>query len=166
PAAAGYAALRLLKQEAPEVFQALPPAVWSNWASIILAYPFSTGSDDTELVRLALEKAPGPFLEALTALIDMEVRDDGRLRVLDRLGDAWAPALGEALAARLDDPKLPVRAMGHLLDILLDHDVPEARNFAAALVARSLEKVTIPSNRIVAAGRALLTHARDGGWEI
>jgi hypothetical protein len=155
-----------LKQEAPDAFQALPPAVWSNWASIILAYPFSTESDDTDLVRLALEQAPGPFLEALSALIDLEVRDDGRLRVLDRLGDAWTPALAEALAAKLDDSKLPVRAMGHLLDILLDHDVPEARGFAAALVARSLEKGTIPSNRIVAAGRALLTHARDGGWEI
>ena len=38
--------------------------------------------------------------------------------------------------------------MGKLLDILLDHDVPEARSFAAALVARSLQKSTIPSNRI------------------
>lgn len=163
PADAGYAALRLLQQEAPEAFRALPPAVWSNWASIILAYPASTGPSDSELVQLTLQHAPGAFIETLTALVNVENKDDGRLRVIDRLGDAWTPALAVALTAKLSDPELHVRAMGRLLDTLLDHDMPEARTVAASLVA---DQSGAQRDRAVTAARALLTHAPDGGWEI
>jgi hypothetical protein len=166
PAAAGYQALRLLQQEAPEAFRALPATIWSNWASIILAYPASVEPPDAELVRLALENAPGSFIETLSALIDVQSQADGSLRVIDRLGEGWTPAIAAALATKLGDPALHVRVMGRLLDILLEHDVPEARTFAASLVAGSSEETGTPSERSVTAGRALLTHARDGGWDV
>ena len=166
-AAAGYAALRLLQQEAPEALKALVPAVWSNWASIILAYPGSIEPPDAQLVRLVLENAASSFIEALTALVDSQNQGEGHLHVIDRLGDAWTPALAAALAIKLRDPALHVRAMGRLLDILLEHDVQEARIFAASLVAENSEQPPgLPSERSVAAGRALLTHARDGGWDL
>lgn len=166
PAVAGYAALRLLQREVPNTFRVLSPAVWSNWASIILAYPGSVAPPDAELVQVALRNAPDPLIETLTALIDVENQDDGRLHVLDRLGDAWTPALAAALAPKLSDPALHIRALGRLLDILLEHNVPEARTFAASLVAQSSQNSQAHSERIITTGRALLCHASDGGWEI
>lgn len=48
PAFAGYRALLLLLQEAPEFLSTLPPVVWEKWAPIIIAYPVSSGIGDED----------------------------------------------------------------------------------------------------------------------
>src|SRR5262249_23817949 len=138
PAAAGYKALRLLLQEAPDFIPVLSSDVWKKWAPIILAYPTpgDTGEDTAphrELIRLAYQHAPDEVIHSLMVIINKENKAHDCIFITRKLADCWDDRLAHAVLEKLQDLTLQPESMGSLLRELLEHHVAEARAFAASL---------------------------------
>ena len=167
---AGYRALRLLLQEAPDFIITLTTNVWKRWAPIILAYPTSGGiGDETphhELVKLAYEHAPDDIIRALLVMIDKRNEEHDHIFITSKVEYCWDDRLADALLSKAKDEKLKPVCMGSLLVDLLDHNVDEAKVFAKSLVPLPLPSSEDARNRAIAAARALMFHAKDAGWSV
>jgi len=170
PAFAGYRALRLLLQEAPDFIFTLPTDVWKRWAPIILAYPTSSGIGDEnphrELVKLAYGHAPDDIIRALLVMIDKQNEEHDHIFITRKVECCWDDRLADALLKKAKDEKLKPECMGSLLGDLLDHDVDEAKVFAELLVPLPLPSSEDTRNRAIAAARVLMIHADDAGWSV
>jgi len=168
PAAAGYRALRLLYQEAPDVFSSLSGHVWKKWAPIILAYPSSNGSEEETIhnifVKIAYQHAPDEIIETLIALIDQENREHDYIHITHDVEKCWDDRLANALLIKLKDKELKPGSMSCLLRELLEHKVDEARAFAETLVPVPLPSGADERVRVIAAACELLAYADDAAW--
>ncbi|MEA1909107.1 MAG: hypothetical protein U9N43_08790, partial [Euryarchaeota archaeon] len=170
PAFAGYRALRLLLQEAPDFISTRPTDVWKRWAPIILAYPTSSGIGNEkphhELVKLAYGHAPDDIIRALLAMIDKQNEEHDHIFITRKVECCWDDRLADALLNKAKDEKLKPECMGSLLGDLLNHNVDEANVFAESLVHLPLPPSEDGRNRAIAAARVLMIHAKDAGWSV
>ncbi len=170
PAFAGYRALRLLLQEDPQFVSTIPATVWEKWASIILAYPTSSGTGNEGphqlLVKRAYKAAPEEIIATLIVLIDKEDREHGYIFITRQVGGCWDDRLAEALLAKAKDETLKPESMGSLLGDLLAHGVGEARAFAESFVPLPPPCGGAQRARAIVAARMLMTHADDAGWPV
>lgn len=167
---AGYRALRLLLQEAPNFIFTLPTDVWKKWAPIILAYPTSSGIGDEnphrELVKLAYGHAPNDIIRTLLVMIDKQNKEGEHIFITRKVEYCWDTRLADALLSKAKDEKLKPECMGSLLGDLLDHNVDEAKVFTESLVPLPLPFSEDARNRAIAAARVLMVHADDAGWSV
>ncbi|RZB29290.1 MAG: hypothetical protein AEth_01258 [Candidatus Argoarchaeum ethanivorans] len=167
---AGYRALRLLLQEAPDFIFTLPTDVWKKWAPIILAYSTSSGVEDEnphrKLTKLAYEHAPDDIIRALLVMIDKQNEEHDHIFITREVEYCWDDRLADALLNNAEDEKLKPVCMGTLLGDLLDHNVDEAKVFTELLVPLPLPSSEDARNRAIAAARALMIHAKDAGWSV
>jgi hypothetical protein len=170
PAFAGYRALQLLLQEAPDFIFTIPADIWKRWAPIILAYPTSSGVGDEnphrELVKLAYGHAPDDVIRALLIMIDKQNGEHDHIFITREVEYCWDDRLADALLKKAKDEKLKPVCMGTLLGDLLDHNVDEAKVFTESLVPLPPPSGEDARNRAIAAARALMTHAKDAGWSV
>ena len=170
PAFAGYRALRLLLQEAPDFIFTIPTDVWKRWAPIILAYPTSSGIGDEnphrELVKLAYGHVPDDTIRTLLVMINKQNKEGDHIFITREVEYCWDDRLADTLLKKAKDEKLKPVCMGSLLGDLLDHNVGEAKVFAELLVPLPLHSSEDARNRAIAAARALMTHANDAGWSV
>lgn len=165
PDEAGFKALRLLHDQAPDRFEALGPDVWARWTSPIIGYPRSGLRDDEEAQRRlaghAYRKAPGEFLDRLARWLEEQGRRE-HPHVSARL---WADLPGSAatgiLLDRVRDPPTSPWVMEPLLADLLAGDIPEAREFAASLVVPPCPAGS-PRARSIAGRRQVAAELRAG----
>jgi hypothetical protein len=138
PAFAGYRALRLLKNLAPDSVSEIPASAWAKWAPIILYYPISTGTGEEEphleLVATAYRQAPEAFIDTLLFLLEKENEEKGHLFILHDLKRSWDDRLAGLLLEKAKDPRLKPPCVGHLLKDLLDYGFDEAEELAGTLV--------------------------------
>jgi hypothetical protein len=168
PDEAAFKALRLLREQATDRFEALGPEVWSKWAPAIVGYPNFGRTDDQEaqrrLVCHAYQHAPGEVLAWLARWLAEQDRRDHPMISARPWADLPATVQTGILMDRVRDPATKVRVMETLLDDLLARDSPEAREFAISLVGLPLPDDPEQSGRSLAAARSLLTFASDAGW--
>lgn len=168
PAFAGYRALRLLLQEAPDFVSAIPTDAWKGWAPIIVAYPISSGAENEEphhnLVKVAYRYAPTEIIETLIVMIDKENRDQDSIFIIRKVEHCWNDRLAKALLIKAKDEKLKPECMGCLLSDLLDHKIDEARVFAESLVSLLSPSPGEERSRAIVAARVLMAHTEDAGW--
>jgi len=168
PAVAGYRALKLLLAEQPAFVESISPNVWAKWAPTILAYfpDVEPEADDLdlELLKRAYGFSPEPVVETLINLIDKENKGGSYIFTTRRVQCCWDEGLAAALAAKLRDETLSPTAMNCLLADLLDHGVPEAREYAESLLPLSCMGEGDQRLRSVLAAATLLTHTEDGAW--
>lgn len=170
PAYAGYRALRLLLQEAPDFLSEISTDTWKNWAPIILAY-FTTGGEGEEetqqkLVNVAYKHAPEEIIQALMVLIDKDNMEHGQIYITRRVKGCWDGCLVNALSIKAKDEKLKPESMGSLLSELLDHKVYEARKFAESLVPSPPPSAGDERSKAIVAARVLMVGAEDSGWSV
>ena len=71
PATAGYQALTLLQEEAPETFAKIPSGIWEKWSAPIVGFPASTSVDEYDrhqrFVALLYAKAPDRVREPFSS---------------------------------------------------------------------------------------------------
>jgi hypothetical protein len=168
PAAAGYRALRLLLECAPERLRGLSDELWALWAPIIVAYPAYGGSEGTaqrHLVALAYNHAPEALRRCLVKVIEIEDAKGREPFVLRRFEDVWDDEIEITLAERVGDDRLAPRSRAAVLAFMLDHHSHQAEELARLLLPQPP-----PSQgdaRELALGVALLLIARvDRGFEL
>jgi predicted NACHT family NTPase len=170
-ALAGYRALRLLQREAPDRLDALGADVWGKWASIILSYPVTRGTDDEKdaahraLVKRAYGYAPEAVIVCVLALIDISNLKDEHLWTDRNFEDCWDERFASALLAKAKDPALKPRVVSQLLGKLLKHQAPGSQAFAESMVVAQAEDDATRQKAVDAAGQ-LMAHAPDAGWAI
>jgi hypothetical protein len=167
---AGYRALRVLAQEAPEILVSLPQQVWKHWASIVVAYP--TGSDTRErhwqkyLVTAAYRRSPSAVTGTLTRLIEKENSGSSGIYVTNLIVDCWDEALAQAILDIVRGGNLKPEALATLLSDLLDHQVEGAQQYAESLLSSALHSMVHDRSMALAAAQSLLMHAPDAGWSV
>ena len=169
PAYAGYRALRLLVNLAPDFVAGMQDETWERWAPAILDYPISTSTEEAkphqELVTIAYRRAPEKVTDTVLFLIDKENEKQGSLSIVHDLEGCWDDYLARALLEKARDERLTPSSLSSLLTNLLDHGLYEAREFAESLVSchggSGAETV-----RAVVAAEALVLHADDAGWSV
>ena len=170
PATAGYRALRLLFQEAPDFFFIITADVWKRWAPIILAYPTSGEAKDKEvhrqLIKLAYQYAPTEIIESLMLMIDKENREHDSISIIHEVEGCWDDCLANALLDKVKDKKLKPKCMGHLLNHLIEHKTAGARAFAESLIPLPIPSRGNARSRAIIAACVLMTHAEDAGWSV
>lgn len=170
PAFAGYRALRLLKNLAPESLSEIPQHAWERWAPMILDFPISTGTGEEEphleLVAAAYRQAPDAFIDTLLFLLDKENKEKGHLFILNDLKKCWDDRLACILLEKVEDPQLKPACVGHLLKDLLDYGTDEAEELAGRLVGSWAGADEEGRSRAVAAAEALVFHTGDAGWPV
>lgn len=169
PVLAGYRAFRLLSEEKPDRFAAIPPETWRKWAPIFLTYPSSDGPREDErheqLLKTAYRHAADGIIETVLYEID---RDDengrGYLSAVRKIEGLWDDRLAQALLKKARDRKLKDASVGTLLAVLMKHDLVEARILAISFLEPPLPRTREGREKAVTAAQVLVGHAEDAGW--
>ena len=170
PAFAGYRALRLLMNFAPDFVAEVPDEAWERWTPMILDYPITTGTGEEEphleLVAMAYRHAPEAFIGTLLVLVDKENEEKGYLFVLSDIEKCWDDQLAWTLLEKAKDPRLKSPCLASLLHELLDHGTDGAKTLAESLVNSWSADDEEKKSRAVSAAEALVFHTDDAGWSV
>lgn len=168
PALAGYRALRLLMQEAPDAFAAISEDVWKKWAPILLAYPTRSNLDDEDpnkiLVVAACKFAPTEVAQTLRAILGREDSEIDDISVMEKLKGCWDDLLVSIVLSKAQDPGLKPERMGFLLGELLEDGVREARDLAESMLSLPISVDEREQARAIRAAYVLMMHTRDADW--
>lgn len=169
PAYAGYRALRLLTNLAPDFVADMTDEVWERWAPVILNYPISASTEEVEphreLVTMAYRRTPQTVIDTVLLLVDKENAKQGSLSVVHHLRGCIDDQFAHALLQKARDERLTPSCLSTLLTHSLDYGLAEARQFAESLVSR--HGASEPEReRPVVVAQALVFHADDAGWSV
>lgn len=174
PAAAGYRALRLLRDLSPERYAALELSVWRTWAPALVAFfdnDASAASDvQTRIVARAYEMAPEGVIRAIVRLArGVESQGLTTSRTLDLLEQAYDDKLGKVLD-RLRGPRLrgnrgDALIMGFLVRRGYEPLVEEVKA-ELAVQAAGPEATNAPTSGLAVAAAELLADARSEVWAL
>ncbi len=167
-ALAGYKALEFFLDLEPDYVENLPNKLWKKWAPIILAFP--TNDKDKEssyyrLLKLAYSKAPQEILKTLSVLINKENSDHPTIFIHRELESFWDNQLAKALMKKVKDSTLSSESMKEILDMLLTHNVKEAKLYAKSLLKLSSSKEENKFMKSVIAGQSLVRFTNDASWD-
>jgi hypothetical protein len=170
PAYAGYRALWLLANVAPDFVADMPDEVWERWAPVILDYPSPSSSEEAEqhrqLVAMAYRRASSKVIDTVLFLVDKEIEKQGSLSVIHDLKGCLDDRLTLAMLEKVRDERLNPSYLSSLLTALLDHGLDEAKDFAESLVASGHRGGGEERARAMVAAQALVFQASDAGWPV
>ena len=130
----GYSALRLLCDQAPEIFNGLSASVWRDWmASVFGDLFFTPNLDDlhARLIRRAYLLAADRFLEVFEEMIgSLAARRIGTAYLLGRLKPVWDDRISQVLRRKLADENLGADVSGRILARLIEAGDAAAFDFA------------------------------------
>ncbi|MCD1286121.1 MULTISPECIES: hypothetical protein [unclassified Brevibacterium] len=166
PARAGYRALVLLLRERPATLAALPPAVWQEWAPIIIAWTGTVNGanpdDKTTLIELAAKHARPEMVSTLLTLIDRDIAEQKHVFATTELAALMSEGLASELTSRLDRATAK-ETRDSLLDSLLTGGWISLVEPALLSWIGDTERTNNPDRAADAAMRLLL-HAPTAGW--
>jgi predicted NACHT family NTPase/pimeloyl-ACP methyl ester carboxylesterase len=169
PAFAGYRAFRLLLHLADQFLFEIEPPVWQKWASIIVCYPTDSEGESRnkqkELICLAYQRAPEEVIQNLLFMIDKENKT-GFSSAVNNVTGCFDAKLVDALLTKLQDPALKADTISSLLNVLLNHGVPEAVSLTKSLVEQPVPSDPEGKSKAVVAARLLLGLTEDAGWSV
>ena len=170
PTDAGYRALRLLANLAPDFVADMPDGAWERWAPAILGYPITASTKEAEqhreFVAMAYRRAPTKVTETVLYLVDKENENRGSLSIVHDLKGCLDENLARALFEKAKDGRLTPSSLSSLLADPLDHGLEGAKRFAESLVASGHGGNEEERGRALAAAKALVFHAADAGWSV
>lgn len=169
-AIAGYKAFWLLFKERPNQIESISHDTWVKWAPAIIAYPSFLSSISAKnirknLISKAYQHASKSIIDALIILIDKENAESGHIFIIRDLENIWDEDLRKALLAKVRDGTLKFESTCDLLDILLEHDSFEARDYAESLFRSSYPGEATRQQAIIIGG-LLLMYPSDSSWAI
>jgi len=173
---AGYRALYLLLVKERLFVSNLSTTIWQKWAATVLYYSWSayrrstTDSTDIkihqELLCSAYQHVSGHILVTLLQIIELDNEYTVK-SLIEWIEPLWDDHLAQALVDKLTNESLKPLVMYELLLATLQHGDVQAKQYAEFLV-KSLFKTANDqfSERSILAARALLTAAKDAGWNV
>lgn len=169
PTLAGCRALQLLLQETPEFIDTLSFKVWQRWASVIVAFPYSSTQQEhyyTELVKWAYINAPAETLNTLVSIINKENEEHSSIFILNKFEKCWDEHFKTVLIEKAKDAAIKPKCMGQLLEELLKQESTKAREFAQSLVCLPLPLEEDAHQKVLVAARVLVECAEPISWAI
>lgn len=172
---AGYAALLLLKNEAPTTYDILPEWVWQRHVSTVLCAPFFDGEDGDEsqheeVALRCYQQAKELVLFYLPAQIDAEDRDKGNHHIsCDRkLGQCWDDDLKRTLHEKLVEAQGYWRTstFDHVAALLLTHGHQPTSELLVEMVRFVMGGTCGNLERARNAAAGLIAHRPDAAWSI
>jgi hypothetical protein len=160
---AGWAALRLLNDAAPDLSDSLEAAVWRRWVGAVVAHHDEDGPDP--VLARAYRAAPGATIATARRYAEAESRHHGRVFVFRRFRDVWDSAVANAVAELAGCAELALGAVEELLGLLLEHGEASATTLALEFTRRGARSPSGSPRRQrgVGAFAALLAHADRRG---
>lgn len=147
--------------------------IWKKWAPAIIFYPILNNQNKELHRKIACQAyrcAPKEIIESLEALINTANRKDQTPIVIDKLPtiigkleECWDESLSKAMLLQVKSPKLNPKTMGHILDVLLHHQVNEVKELLEALIPSPLPHGSRRSKAVEAAA-VLFTHSENVCW--
>lgn len=166
PACAGYRALVLLLRERPAALGDLAPAVWQEWAPIIIAWTVTVNGakseDKTTLIELAAEHARAEMVSTLLTLIDRDIAERKHVFATTELALLMSESLAGELVSRLDEVTAK-ETRDSLLDSLLTGGWISLVEPVLLGWLGDTERTNNP-DRAADAAMVLLQHAPTGVW--
>lgn len=171
---AGYAALFLLKTEAPAIYDALPGEVWERHVATVLCSPFfheeeAQKSQHEEVALRCYQQAKNAVLFYLPMQIDAEDRDENRHISCDRkLGQCWDDDLKRTLHEKLIEAETYWRTatFDQIAELLLIHGYQPTRELLVGMVKSVAEGTCSNMERALTAAAHLTAHSSDAAWSI
>lgn len=171
--AAPYAALLLLKNEAPDLFDALPGWVWERHVATVLCLPFNEqeATEKQALEEIALKcfrLAKRAFLFYLPLQLDAEAGycENQHISCDGKLGKCWDDELcrtvHEKLVGAMD--YWHTRAFEHVALRLMDQQHGPTKELMVALVEEVVSGMCARRAHAIIAGKCLITHTPDAAW--
>jgi hypothetical protein len=167
-AVAGYRALRLLTEHAPDRLAALGQDAWVQWAPIIVSWHADAVEDadvNTQLIAQCLAVAPEQTRDWILRGLDAEIAANGHAFSIRRVRGEHL--LEQPLLERIANDELPSPARVEMLAGLLEHNHPVARELAERLLDTSrLQQDTDQRAVAIDVARLLLEYTPDAGWPV
>ena len=170
---AAYSALLLLKNEAPETYDALPEWVWGRHMATVLCSPLFNPEEDVKSEHEAValkcyQQAKSEMLSYLPMQIDAEDRVRDYISCAEKLGQCWDEDLKQAVHKKL------VQAQGYWREktfdrvaaLLLIHEHQPTRDLLVEMVGSVTEGTCGNLGRAKIAAAGLIAHSSDAAWSI
>lgn len=168
PAWGGYRALRLLKEERPEVVEAADNELWERWAPVIVGWP-RDGDEESAFNRWAIDqlvaRCPSVAAAWFNKALQAEFARDGSGYSARRFEHVEDDEIRGVLLAWAKKRTLTPEQRAGLLDPLIRTGSQEARDHAQRLVTKSA--ISAGGTRLDLAVRAaalLVTRLPDASW--
>ncbi len=171
-ALAGYRAIRLIYEIEDEFINNLSEEIWQKWIPIILLFPFNlTENGDEEEIRRDLLKIAYPhakerFFLALSAEIDQDNQNHGRLFIIDRIKDMRHQDLLNFLHSKTLEEDLTVQSKGNLFTILLKNDFLLTIEYINNLLSDHMPEDLGLRDLTIQAAKAFVLYSPESHWEV
>lgn len=167
-ALAGYKALRLVLEKEPRYLLDIPPEIWRKWTAIILDYPGSSDSRNSEhrepLLFLVYKNAPEEFISRLMFLLEQDNAQHGDIYISNQVERLWDERLAIALFHKLQDDKLAANSIGSLLKLLLSKQVKSAKIFAQNQISTPPPTAGKAREIAIVAAKMLMLYGDNESW--
>ena len=167
PAIAGFRALALLMITEDTRLDSLSLETWAKWVPIMLkSHPGAKGElqFQSRLLQRAHQLVPGEIVKRILELIDAENERDGHIFITEQVDICWDENLGAALLEKSRSSALKPQILGSILEILLKHGFPGAREFAETLMETKASGSETEQRQAVTAAQTLLRWTPDASW--
>lgn len=136
PAWAGYRALCLLSEHAPERLQLLGPSIWARWTPIVMVWPIFLDDlhANARLVGACFSAAADAALTWFLAALDADMAKPACLEQLERARDVDLSILEAPLLERATDDECSHETRAAILESLVAKGSQRAREVAEALL--------------------------------
>ena len=165
----GYQALRLISVKELEFISTLSSEIWTKWTAIILDYPNARGDRSVEirenLLKRVYQNDSNEFFRVLGILIDRENSQYGRVQIHKEAMCCWDTHLKYFLLSKAREEVMTARSLGDLLEVLLAHQVEEAKDFAESLITFPLPEDKKEREKISVAAQNLILYSPNSAWE-
>jgi len=162
---AGYRAFRLLRDLEPSFLDQITLEVWKKWGPVLLAAPVNDGAGaQASFVKMSYPQASAEVIDALSKLIDRENTANGTIFALKDLGTLWDERIANLLRTKLRDKSMKAESLSRLLEILIDHDDPQAVAFALSKASTPGRKGTLERTLAFTCADLLLRHSTEKSW--
>lgn len=167
PARAGFRALLLLANEAPNLIATIQKEAWCKWCPVILQLHYY---DEVAAHRLLTEKlfenAPEEAINWFLRIIDKENKEGDVIWILQKLPDnKWNDLIGNAILQRLKLGKLRPACTNALLISSFEREVKGALEFTRSLIPRVAPKSENRYQITLFASRLLMLHGEHSDWQ-
>jgi hypothetical protein len=165
-AIAGFSAFFLLVKRASNGLEQLRNEIWARWIPVLLSHDAGGANEDqSKLLKMAYSTIPQDFISSAIMILEVENARSGYPYVIWRLKQMCDDRIAEALVKKLEDNSLTLDSVSLLLELLLNHEIKEAREYAESAL-KDIPACGQQRGLALICARALFCHAPDVGWSV
>ena len=164
----GYKSLLTIYNQDKNYINNLSSSIWEKWASIILAYPTWSPSENEntqkKLVKLAYDNASEELIKTMKILIEKEC-EKGNVFILSKIENCWDNKLEKTLIDIVKKPLAP-DCVRDILSFLIINESVDAGLLAESFVKNHDSSKKEEKVKSIPAAVAIALNTKDAGWSV